>query len=756
MGTQDLAKRNFSLFQEISGALVALDNINSIADLLLDFAVNYTAAEKGSLMLINEKGELYILAARDLDVQIIRSYRARLGEGVAGTIAKEGLPALVVDIEKDHRFNTGRRDRYRTNSFISCPLVSRKKILGVINIADKKDQTPFSEEDFELTRIISDQAAMALENASLMTQLKLKAAELEEVNRKLIESDVAKTEFLTRVSHELRTPLNSIKGSIYYLQRSETLEKAEQKEFYSIIADETGNLISVIENLLAFIRLEDEMKAVNKTVINIASLLRETLTSAVLQNKLAKKNINLELDVNDDISDIVGDKIKIGQFFINLLEGLAHYLESGDTIRINAMENDYLEIYVELSRNMPETVFTYLLNAKKIFDTGHPEEIVQLYLARKVAEVHFWNIEIVNMDNTCSICLKISKNADQKIEAAINISMDMFVEYISDVLNVDICSIMLADNLTGELTIKSSRGLSDDIVRRTRIRPGDKIAGWVALEGKPLLIEDIERDSRFARKSISQYSTKSLISVPLKLNDRVVGVLNLNNKKNTEEFSRKDFHIASLISERISFFIDKFTSEQYSEPDFRRFMKSFDSLISAEKKYHKKQAVLTDLIIGILQKLEASEEDISIAPYISAVYDCGLALLDENVLNKKKDLSPAEARSVRVHPYNTVLLLDSLEFSDVIKKAILHHHERYDGKGYPDGLKGDKIPLLSRVIAVADSFFAMTMDSPYREKISPDKALEEIRQCAGSRYDPKVTRALEMVVGKRRPLSRQS
>ena len=90
--------------------------------------------------------------------------------------------------------------------------------------------------------------------------------------------------------------------------------------------------------------------------------------------------------------------------------------------------------------------------------------------------------------------------------------------------------------------------------------------------------------------------------------------------------------------------------------------------------------------------------------------------------------------------------LDSLEFSDVIKKVILHHHERYDGTGYPDGLIGNAIPLLSRVIAVADSFCAMTMDRPYRKKISRDKALEEIRQGAGSLYDPAVAAALETVV----------
>ena len=743
----DLLKRKFEIFQEISSAIVDIDNITAVANLLLDFAINYTDAEKGSLMLINEKGELYILAARDIDTKFIREYKAKIGEGIAGIVAKDCMPFLVEDIGKDHRFKGKIRDRYKTKSFISCPIMSRKKLLGVFNINDKRDGAPFSEDEFELMKIIANQAAIALENAFLMNQLKHKAVELEEINRKLMEDDVAKTDYLTRVSHELRTPLNSIKGAIYYLLQTEHLGKDARKDFYTIISQETGTLISTIENLLDFIRLEDETKIVRKTIINIAVLLREIAASKTLQNELKKKNLLLELAVKDDISDIVGDKLKISQFFLNLLEGLGYYLEDGDVIRIRTAENDFLEIYLDVSRRMPESVLNWLMTTKKLFDTDPSAEAVKLYLARKVAEIHRWHLEIKNSEDACSLRIQILRNTEQKVEAAIKASLDMFVEFVSDMLNVDICSIMLSDNITGDLTIKSSRGLSDEVIGRTRVRPGDKIAGWVAIEGKPLLIENIENDPKFGKKSIKQYTSKSLIALPLKYQDKVVGVLNINNKRNAEELSVKDFRIASLISERISYFISKVTSGEYDESDLKRFLNSFESLISAEKRYHKKHSALTDLIIAILDEIAAPEEDKLIAPYISLVYDFGLTLIDDSIL-MKKSLSSSEARSLKAHPYNTVFLLDTLEFSDDIKKAILHHHERYDGTGYPDGLKGDDIPLLSRVIAVVDSFFAMTTDRPYRKKVSKEKAMEEIMRGAGSLYDSAVATALERVVRK--------
>jgi K+-sensing histidine kinase KdpD len=132
--------------------------------------------------------------------------------------------------------------------------VNQDRLLGGLNINDKKDGSPFSEDEFELLKIIANHAAMAIENAFLMTRLKTKAAELEEMNKKLIETDILKTKFLTRISHELRTPLNSIRGAIYFLQQSENVLKKERGEFQDIISAEADKLTAIIEDLLTFLR----------------------------------------------------------------------------------------------------------------------------------------------------------------------------------------------------------------------------------------------------------------------------------------------------------------------------------------------------------------------------------------------------------------------------------------------------------------------------------------------------------------------
>ncbi|MDH5769208.1 MAG: GAF domain-containing protein, partial [Nitrospirota bacterium] len=578
MGNSELLEKRISILQEISNAIVVTDNIGSIATLMLDLAINYSNAEKGSLMLINKRGELYILAARGMDIQFINTYRVKIGEGIAGTVAKNRLPVLVEDIEMDKNFKGEKRDRYKTKSFISCPIVSKERLLGVLNINDKRDSTPFTEDEFALLKIIANQAAITLENAFLMTQLRAKAIDLEEINRRLIETDAVKTEFLTRVSHELRTPLNSIKGAIFYLNQSEKLSRDEYKDFHSIISTETDKLVSIVENQLDFLRLEDEARIIKRSVINLASLLREILDTKLLKTTLAKKNIQLEVDIQESISDIVGDKTRVGQFFINLIEGLSHYLEKDDTIGISINENDFVKVNLILSRRIPETLLPYLFTSKYIFEP-QPEGL-KLYLARMVAEIHRWNLNAENRDDIFLLSLTIPKSTREKVEVAINTTMEIFIEFIAELLDLNICSIMLVDELTGELSIKGAKGLDDEVIKRTKIRIGDSIAGWVALEGKPLLIENIETDPRLRRRSITQYSTKSLLSLPLKIHDRVIGVLNLNNKKTAESFSTQDLYVASALSERVSHFIERLYSGKYGENEMKQFITSFDSLLN--------------------------------------------------------------------------------------------------------------------------------------------------------------------------------
>ncbi len=745
-GSGSLEKK-LLIIQEISSLITEATNIKNLADLLLDRAIEYTNAEKGSIMLINEKGELYMLSAKGFSKQFIDTYKVNIGEGIAGVVAQNRSPVLVENIDTDERFSQKKRDHYKTKAFISCPIISKERVLGVININDKRDGTPFTKDELDLLTTIAYQAAIAIENAFLMEQLNRKAIELENINRKLIENDLNKTEFITRISHELRSPLNSIKGAIYYLQQIEK-SKGKRKEFYEIISKETEQMITIVEDLLDFLRIEDESRIKRIMLIDLKELLKEILAAKNFNTLIKEKGLEVELDIKEKegFYNIAGDKIRITQLFMNLLEGVVSYLIKNDKIRITVRENVHIKVIIEFSRRMPETVFSVLHSSKYMFRSDIPDNLMRLYLAKKVVEAHKWGFEIKNTDSHFLIFLTIPKSTKDKLEAIIDQTMDMFVEFISELLQLDICSIMLTDEITSELTIRGVKGLNEEVVKRTRIPLGDQIAGWVAAEGKPLLIEDIETNSRFKRKNIPQYNTKSLLSVPIKVKEKIIGVLNLNNKKTGEPFTKIDLYLSTILSDRISNFLDKLYSGTYKEGQINQFLNAFDLLVQVVKRYQKKKRFLPELVSMTMEKMGASEDEIAKALYVSLLHDLGLVLLDENIL-QKKTLLPSEIQAIRRHPNVTLELLSIFELSEDIKKAILCHHERYDGSGYPNGLKGAEIPLISRVLSIVDSFNAMISERPYREKpMSWEKALSEIKANAGSIYDPEIVRVFERVI----------
>ncbi len=125
------------------------------------------------------------------------------------------------------------------------------------------------------------------------------------------------------------------------------------------------------------------------------------------------------------------------------------------------------------------------------------------------------------------------------------------------------------------------------------------------------------------------------------------------------------------------------------------------------------------------------------------IMDVGKTGVPENILNKTDRLTSEEFEAVRRHPIVSWEMLRHLFRDDVILGVARHHHERWDGKGYPDGLQGDAIPLEARVVAVADSLDAITSTRAFRQARLWSEAVDEIREGAGTRYDPDVVTVFE-------------
>jgi HD-GYP domain-containing protein (c-di-GMP phosphodiesterase class II) len=152
----------------------------------------------------------------------------------------------------------------------------------------------------------------------------------------------------------------------------------------------------------------------------------------------------------------------------------------------------------------------------------------------------------------------------------------------------------------------------------------------------------------------------------------------------------------------------------------------------------------------VAQKLNLSELESKILKYGAYLHDIGKIHIPEEVLNKKMPLSDEEWRILKQHPLNGVNIIKPIESLNDVTPLILHHHERYDGLGYPSQLKGEEIPYLARILTVVDSFDAMTSDRPYRKGKSFDEAIEEIKLNSGKQFDPQIASSLIEALTKRK------
>lgn len=145
------------------------------------------------------------------------------------------------------------------------------------------------------------------------------------------------------------------------------------------------------------------------------------------------------------------------------------------------------------------------------------------------------------------------------------------------------------------------------------------------------------------------------------------------------------------------------------------------------------------VLIGI--ELELYPEKLRILSMSGFYHDIGKNKIDESVLNKKEKLSLVEKEIIKGHSRYSADILSGLGLNFEVIQAVMYHHERWDGKGYPRGLEGENIPLYSRIIAVADSYDAMTHDRPYSMAMKHEEAIRELINGSGTQFDARIVNA---------------
>ena len=309
-------------------------------------------------------------------------------------------------------------------------------------------------------------------------------------------------------------------------------------------------------------------------------------------------------------------------------------------------------------------------------------------------------------------------------------------------LRTEIGSLMLIDKETNMLEIVAARGLPEELVKNIHIPIGKGIAGKIVEEGEPILCENIETDTRFLKESNDKYTSKSFVSVPLKVQNRVIGVLNINNKESKQKFDEKDLRLLTILAEQSARTIENAELYKHMQDTYLGTIQTLARAIDAKDPYTKGHSDrVTRYAVKIAREMNLSESAIQNIEYSALIHDIGKIGIQESILTKKGALSGTEYEIVKMHPLIGESIITPVKFLNGIAPLILYHHERFDGKGYLEGLRGEAIPLGARIISVADAFDAMTSDRPYRKALTRKKAREELEKESGKKFDPRVVEA---------------
>ena len=347
---------------------------------------------------------------------------------------------------------------------------------------------------------------------------------------------------------------------------------------------------------------------------------------------------------------------------------------------------------------------------------------------------------------------RISAMADTA--AAISSSLDVrrvletVMTVAKDVIDAEASSIFMYDQDRNDFFFEVATGQAGEAVKQIRVPWGKGMVGWAAENMKTLLVPDVTQDPRFYSKvdEKSKFVTRNAISVPLRAKERLIGVAQVLNKKGGT-FTHEDVELFETLSRQAAVAIENAQLYTDLQDLFKNTIRTVVSLIDAKDDYtagHSSR--VTQYALMMADQTGYTPGDRDRLELGALLHDVGKIGIELDTLTSPAQLSGEEVRAIRRHPVIGSELVGDVEFLSDVVPIVRHHHERFDGAGYPDGLIGESIPLLARVLAVADSYDAMTSDRAYRPGMSQEQALVEIARVAGRQLDRDIARQFSALI----------
>ncbi len=678
-------ERLTSLYESVAILNSSL-RLEEVLDRTISIARQILNLDNCAILLFDSSEQvLKISRAVGYDENIVNTFRVRPGTGISGWVFEHREGVVISNVQKDPRYIKGVSGAI---SEMAVPLTVDNNIIGVLD-AESRKENAFSDEDFMIFRIFASNVAVAIRNADILNRL---LAMNNELKQRLNEIST-----ISRVANSVSTILNI---DVLLLK---ILNLTKETLNFSNCA------VLLLDRETGVLRVRASIGYKEESVKNLAIRPGEGITGRVL---LYGKPVLIG-DIRNEpgyIEGINGGRSEISVPLV-VRDEVIGVLDAESPIPNKFTENDL---------NLFSVFAGYISSAIHNAELFSELEQKNQMLKKSLSEIEKMNQDLIKYSNEVrQINEKLNKRiveitavyeASKTIISSLDLqeTLQSIVMLTNDLVKSSVSAIRLVDSETQE------------VKERIRLVSGDIDVG-LSSNGKNF-------------------------EMPLKIGDKIIGYFELGNV-DPSLMGEEERQILLTLASQAAIAIENARLFEETQRTYYETIKGLAQALEARDAYTRGHSErVTKYALLIADELGLDDEQKRLISYAGLLHDIGKIGIADSILNKKATLSPEDRKAIENHPLFGDQILGPIKFLREAQYIVLHHHEKYDGSGYPSKLKGEEIPLLARIITVADSFDAMTSDRPYRKAFSMEDALSELRAKSGTQFDPKIVGVFEKVM----------
>ena len=406
-------------------------------------------------------------------------------------------------------------------------------------------------------------------------------------------------------------------------------------------------------------------------------------------------------------------------------------------------------------RHMIRSVLTVAEKAKTVSDGGTLAQPIEVDEHNEIGELarcfnritHELEHKIEELESSRQLVKKLLSRIGTAMNSyeGIDNLLTLIVENSTAAMEAQMGTLMLVDGEKQELSVKttwSTNGQAADAAFRLKL--GDGVPGWVAREGRPMRGRALATALGFTSLTAGDHV---VLSVPLKLRDRPIGVLSVLRENLARPFVDDDEMLLASIGSQVAVAIENYRLNMDVERTYLETIMALALAVEAKDPYsagHSKRVGVYATQIG--EEMGLDQEMLRMLHDAGVLHDIGKIGIKDEILLKPAPLTQDEQRVMQQHSVIGEAIVRPVRSLQRVVGLVRHHHERYDGSGYPDGLRGEAVPMGARILSVADSYDAMVTDRPYRKRLPIETTKVELRRLCGIQYDAQVVDAFLRVL----------